>query len=101
MIGVGKQFIGTDNQLMAATREDNTTSFRRILVLHQLEEKKKEKREIKKELDTLQTQRQTASQETPHPDIDAALRQQKDYREREKVILKKLVRLNGGSLKIP
>ncbi|XP_064088423.1 uncharacterized protein LOC135202898 [Macrobrachium nipponense] len=73
-------------------REDNTTSFRKILVLNQLEEKKKERREIKRELDTLQTQRQTASQGTPRPDIDAALqcRQQKDYRKREMAYLRNL-----------
>ena len=87
-----------------ARRDRNTRDFRRSLVSRQLQFKKREKLKISEELQVLM---QKLELKEPFEDslkpIHDALNHMKevDYIKKERTILGKLIRLNGGKLHIP
>ena len=87
----------------AARRESTTIAFRRSLVDRQLREKKEEKSRCYDRLQQLRQEWQTQGDHPNRQDIRNALQTlgDRDYARRERTILNKLVRYNGGNIKVP
>ena len=87
----------------AARKEKNTHNFRRSLVCRQLQIKKQERLTISNELHSLMQEWEIMSPNEVRQPINNALDHMKhaDYSKKEKGILKKMISLNGGKLRIP
>ena len=86
-----------------AAADAHTHAFRRRLAERQLEEKKKELRLIKENETDLRQQWRSLHQGEDRAPINAALKrlQEDDRKKKDQVILKKLINLNGGKLRLP
>ena len=87
-----------------ASRDINTRNFRRSLVTRQLRQKKEERKILSDELRSLHQQwEQFNTTPDSRQEIQDALGhlENQDYAKKERTILKKLINLNGGKLRIP